>query len=203
VNEFVEECRKEWRRLGVPDPIANEMAADLTADLEEAHAEGGSAEDVLGDSAFDPRRFAAAWASARGVTGVPVPETRSGWRPRLALAFAAVLGALAVGAGLVLLAGYSTTSMPSPARRVIDRRLISGPGPLRILGPGGRQVIIGRPFGGPFIARPIGGIVPVIGVMLVILGVVGLGLLAVMYWWQRSGPRDSWPRPGRRTASVS
>jgi len=41
VNEFVEECRREWRRLGVPDPIANEMAADLTADIEEAEAEGG------------------------------------------------------------------------------------------------------------------------------------------------------------------
>ena len=48
MSEFVEECRQEWRRLGVPDPIANEMAADLTADIEEAEAEGGSAEDVLG-----------------------------------------------------------------------------------------------------------------------------------------------------------
>ncbi len=71
VNEFVEECRQEWRRLGVPDPIANEMAADLTADIEEAEAEGGSAEDVLGNSVFDPRRFAAAWAGARGVTAPP------------------------------------------------------------------------------------------------------------------------------------
>ena len=58
MNEFVDECRREWRRLGVPDPVANEMAADLTADLEEAEAEGGSPEDVLGNSAFDPRRFA-------------------------------------------------------------------------------------------------------------------------------------------------
>ena len=47
------------------------MAADLTADIEEAEAEGGSAEDVLGNSAFDPRRFAAAWAGARGVTAPP------------------------------------------------------------------------------------------------------------------------------------
>ena len=31
MNEFIEECRREWRRLGVPDPIANEMAADLAA----------------------------------------------------------------------------------------------------------------------------------------------------------------------------
>ena len=71
--EFVEECRREWKRLGVPDPIANEMALDLTADIEEAEADGGSAEDVLGNSLFDPRRFAAAWASARGVTAPPTP----------------------------------------------------------------------------------------------------------------------------------
>ena len=63
--EFVEECRREWQRLGVADPIANEMAADLTADIQEAESEGGSAEDVLGNSLFDPKRFAAAWAEAR------------------------------------------------------------------------------------------------------------------------------------------
>ncbi len=73
MNEFVDECRREWRRLGVPDPVANEMAADLTADLEEAEAEGGSPEDVLGNSAFDPRRFAASWAAARGVTSSSAP----------------------------------------------------------------------------------------------------------------------------------
>ena len=54
MSEFVDECRREWRRLGVPDPIANEMAADLTADIDEAEAEGGSAEDVLGNSALRP-----------------------------------------------------------------------------------------------------------------------------------------------------
>src|SRR5579863_5509925 len=105
VSEFVDECRREWRRLGVPDPVANEMAADLTADLEEAEAEGGSPEDVLGNSAFDPRRFAASWATARGVAGVPAPERWSFWRPTVSVALIAILGALAVGAGLVLLVG--------------------------------------------------------------------------------------------------
>ena len=33
MSQFVEECRREWKRLGVPDPVANEMAADLAADL--------------------------------------------------------------------------------------------------------------------------------------------------------------------------
>ncbi|MGA2519506.1 MAG: hypothetical protein ABSG81_01660 [Acidimicrobiales bacterium] len=68
MNEYVEECRREWRFLGVPDPVANEMAADLMADLDEARSEGATAEDVLGNSAFDPRSFAASWAVARGVT---------------------------------------------------------------------------------------------------------------------------------------
>jgi hypothetical protein len=27
MNEFVEQCRREWRRLGVADPLAGEMAA--------------------------------------------------------------------------------------------------------------------------------------------------------------------------------
>jgi hypothetical protein len=69
VNELVEECRREWKRLRVPDQIADEMAADLAADLEEAEAEGGSAEDVLGSAARDPRSLAAAWAAERGVVG--------------------------------------------------------------------------------------------------------------------------------------
>src|SRR5438128_11349072 len=67
VKDFVEECRREWKRLRVPDPVANEMAADLAADLEEAEAEGVSPEELLGSGASDPRSFAASWAAARGV----------------------------------------------------------------------------------------------------------------------------------------
>ncbi|MGA7834709.1 MAG: hypothetical protein WCA31_05825 [Acidimicrobiales bacterium] len=110
--EFVEECRREWKRLGVPDPIANEMALDLTTDIEEAEADGGSAEDVLGNSLFDPRRFAAAWASARGVTSPPAPvdpftplvDNRHPWyRPALivALSLFVLLTALAAAAALI------------------------------------------------------------------------------------------------------
>ena len=39
MNDFVEQCRREWKRLRVPEPVANEMASDLTADLKEAEAE--------------------------------------------------------------------------------------------------------------------------------------------------------------------
>jgi len=32
MNDFVERCLREWKRVGVPDAVANEMAADLDAD---------------------------------------------------------------------------------------------------------------------------------------------------------------------------
>ena len=66
-SDFVEQCRQEWSRLGVPDALAEEMAAELAADLKEAEADGISAEGLLGDSASDPRSFAASWAAERGV----------------------------------------------------------------------------------------------------------------------------------------
>jgi hypothetical protein len=40
VNEFVDECRREWKRLGVPDPVADELAGELRADLDEGESEG-------------------------------------------------------------------------------------------------------------------------------------------------------------------
>ena len=46
MSDFVEQCRSEWRRLGVPDPLAEEMAADLASDLSDAEAEGVSAEEL-------------------------------------------------------------------------------------------------------------------------------------------------------------
>jgi len=187
VSEFVEECRREWRRLGVPDPVANEMAADLTADLEEAEAEGGTAEDVLGNSAFDPRRFAGAWAVARGVTGPPVSERqRSWWRPPIVIALSVFLGALTVGAGLVLLVGTRGRSLAFAVHRAV-----AVPGPIRIFPPGpSRFVVPGRL--GPFAATQVTtvGVQPV-AFLLLVIGVVGLGLLAVVYWSPWSGSRRS------------
>jgi hypothetical protein len=103
VSEFIAECRREWRRLGVPEPAANEMAADLTADLKEAEQDGVSAEEVLGSGAFDPRAFAASWASERGL--VPI-----GWRSRIrehrhlttAVVFVVLLAAAGVTAGFLI-----------------------------------------------------------------------------------------------------
>ncbi len=100
MNRFVKECRREWKRLRVPDSVANEMAADLTSDLAEAEAEGASIEDVLGSSAFDPRSFAASWAAERGVSQPPTAPagSPSRWWPLAAIAAIAValVGALMV-----------------------------------------------------------------------------------------------------------
>jgi hypothetical protein len=114
VSEFVDECRREWRRLGVPDPIANEMAADLAADLAEAEADGVSAEEVLGTSAFDPRAFAAAWAVERGVVPPePVVRARS-WKRSLAPA--AIVAVLAIAA---VVAGAAILSRGTPSRLAV------------------------------------------------------------------------------------
>jgi hypothetical protein len=194
VNEFVEECRREWRRLGVPDAVANEMAADLTADLEEADAEGGSPEDVLGNSAFDPRRFAAAWAVARGVTGQPPLDRPSLWRPPVAIVLTALLGVLIVGAGFVLLVGNRGTSFAFAVHRIV-----ANPGAIRVLPAGPGRITIPRPPGPPFVGTQIAGVgVHPLAWLLLIVGVVGFGLLAVYYWSPWCARRK---RERRRTPS--
>jgi hypothetical protein len=57
MSTFVEECRREWKRLGVPDLMADEMATDLEADLAEAQADGVSAAEILGESDPPPLRL--------------------------------------------------------------------------------------------------------------------------------------------------
>jgi hypothetical protein len=181
VNEFIEECRKEWRRLGVPDPVANEMAADLTADIDEAESEGGSAEDVLGNSLFDPQRFAASWAGARGVTAPPTQVPAKS--PRRRWVVAAMLTVVAfLGLGTLLLAsGRRSASAAVSVRRIL------GPGPVHWFGsrpaspPALRLVAPGSSFAvGPPQA------VAIIAAAMLLVGVVGLGLF-VFYWapWTR------------------
>jgi hypothetical protein len=121
VNELVEECRREWRRLRVPDQIADEMATDLAADLEEAQAEGGSAEDVLGSAAGDPRSLAAAWAAERGVVG---RATAAGQRlPWIPFAIAALALVAIVGAVLLIRASApERRALRAPAPPLLIRR---------------------------------------------------------------------------------
>lgn len=80
MNEFVNECRREWKRLGVPRSTAEEMAAELATDLDE-----GTPEEVLGSDAVDAASFARAWATERGVI-----------RPRRSSRLPAALAALAL-----------------------------------------------------------------------------------------------------------
>lgn len=196
MSEFVDECRREWRRLGVPDPVANEMAADLTADLEEAEAEGASPEDVLGNSAFDPRRFAAAWATARGVTGHRAPET-SRWPAPWAVVATLLLGALIAGAGLALLVGSSSSSVA-----IASRPIVGAPGPLRLFAPGPGHIEGPGQFVLPLLGT---GIHRLAWLALTggVVGIIGLGLLVILYWAPWFSPRRYRYLLGRRSASRS
>jgi hypothetical protein len=110
VNRFVEECRREWKRLGVPDAVADEMAAELEADLREAEAEGAPPVDVLGSAAYDPRSFAAAWAVERGVVQESGPSRRGHRRQVLLAAATAVFALTGIAGGLLMIVSDSSTS---------------------------------------------------------------------------------------------
>jgi hypothetical protein len=95
MSDFVEECRREWKRLRVPPTTADEMAADLAADLEDAEADGAAPEELLGDGVEDPRAFAHAWAKERGL----IRPARFAWLPgrRVLLVGAGLAGLLVAG----------------------------------------------------------------------------------------------------------
>ena len=122
MTAFVEECRHEWTRLGVPDLLAEEMATDLEADLAEAEADGVAAAEFLGES--DPRRFAASWAKERGLVREPPPEIRRRRRwpwiavgVILAFVFVIVLGILAAtGASMHT---HVTLRQPQAVRSIV------------------------------------------------------------------------------------
>ena len=126
MSEFVEQCRLEWRRLGVADPLAEEMAADLASDLEEAQAEGVSAAEYLGSSASDPRSFAASWASERGIIPAPSGREKVGRRPLALVAFTALAAIAVIVASLLLATGEPklslarTTPPPGASRTVVS-----------------------------------------------------------------------------------
>jgi hypothetical protein len=116
VSAYVEECRREWRRLGVPELLADEMATDLEADLAEAQADGVSAAEILGES--DPRRFAESWASERGLVSEQPPRKRGRKRFWIALAVILVFVGFLLGvAGVALFAKPTVhASGPPPVR---------------------------------------------------------------------------------------
>src|SRR5262245_39009188 len=126
MSDFVEQCRREWKRLGVSDPLAEEMAADLASDLSEAEAEGVSAEELLGRSAFDPPSFAATWAAERGIIPEQPSPTNARRRPLFLTAFTGVAAITLIVAAALLLTGEpkltlatSRTTPAGPSRSVV------------------------------------------------------------------------------------
>jgi hypothetical protein len=167
VSQFVQQCRKEWDRLGVPPAFANEMAADLEADLAEARADGVSPEEVLGNGYFDAECFAASWAIARGVVSV-TPRDRSTIQVRsLVLALGALFGAVLAGAGFLILV---RPRFGSRAVAVAVGPHLSRPLPSMLIRPGQFA------FSGP------GSGLDPLGWVLFLAGLVGL--VAVLWVWR-------------------
>jgi hypothetical protein len=131
MNEFVDECRREWKRLGVADDVAEEMATEVAADLAEAEAEGVPVEDVVGS---DARVFANEWATARGVI------TRRRRIPWAAVAVAAL--ALVASAGGVLVMTDSTSSSREIALVRLDSSAVNR---LVAVAPSGHRLVIAAP----------------------------------------------------------
>jgi hypothetical protein len=111
MSDFVEQCRGEWKRLGVPDPLAEEMAEDLASDLTEAEAEGVSAAEFLGSSIFDPPLFAATWAAERGIVPVSPGRGKARHRPFVLVAFTALAAITVIVSALLLASGEPKLSL--------------------------------------------------------------------------------------------
>jgi hypothetical protein len=184
MNTFITACRKEWARLGVPEAAANEMAADLEADLAEAEADGVSPEHVLGNGYFDPASFAASWATAAGITDEAPVSTADGHRRR----WVYVVGALtsfAVGLlGLVLLVGIRHGAVG------ISKRALFGPGfqispiprvPAQFMKPSN---VFAVESSHAFVG---------VGLVLLVAALVGIG--TVLWLWKPWAPNRRGPGP--------
>jgi hypothetical protein len=175
MSGFVDECRKEWSSLGVPEAEANEMAADLEADLAEAKAEGVSPEEVLGNGYFDPRSFAASWAASRGFVR-PTKPTRGTIQVRtLALALGAVVAAAFVALGLAFLFGTPVVNQSvSAAATPFASHLHHPPLPSLFVTPSGGHPVVFGPAVPPSLHAA--------GLVLLLVGLAGLG--AVLWIWR-------------------
>jgi hypothetical protein len=128
MSDFVQQCRMEWKRLRVPDPLAEEMATDLASDLSEAEAEGISAEELLGRSAFDPRSFAASWAAERGIIPIPPSRGNARRRPLALVTFTALAAVALVVAALLLLTGEPKVTLATSGTKPPQLPPTLGPG---------------------------------------------------------------------------
>jgi hypothetical protein len=172
VNGYVAECRREWKRLGVSSSMADEMAAELEADLDEAP----SLDEVLGTDAADAHAFARRWALERGA----VPTPRRGLHAGIAAALTAFALAAIAGALLMVFSSPShserfAVAMGPPLASVGRQRVWTGP-PLRLtFEPAAAVAIKAAP-------PPLVRLVPIddsgdgadtVGLVLLIVGLVG------------------------------
>lgn len=175
MSDFVEQCRQEWSRLGVPDALAEEMAAELASDLREAEAEGVSAEDILGSAASDPRSFAASWAAERGIIPAAPSKRNARRRPLVLVAFTAFAAIVLITTALLLLTGQPKAQLV--ATRTTGPHLQSpSTAPFMPLGTRRQVLLLGNP------SAPVEWI-------LLIFAIVALGC-AIWLWsnWGRSRP---------------
>jgi hypothetical protein len=169
MSEFVEQCRREWRRLGVPDPLAEEMATDLASDLREAEAEGVSAEELLGSSVFDPPSFAATWAVERGIIPKPPSQGATHRKPVSLVAFTATAAIALIVAAALLLTGEPKLTLHTHES-----------------GPGGRLSPLPPGIGGQ--VHSTSAAAPIEWIFLV-LAIIALGFAARLWTnWSRSQP---------------
>jgi hypothetical protein len=172
MSEFVAECLQEWKRLGVPDPLAEEMAADLASDLRDAAADGVSPDELLGGSIRDPRSFAASWAAERGIIPDP-PSPRTGRRrPVVLVAFTAFAALAVLVSALLLLTGEPKLSVVTS--RATPPQLTPG----SALPPGGAQLQLQTSAAAP------------VEWILLVLAIVALGFAAWLWsnWGRRQSP---------------
>ena len=174
MSDFVTQCRQEWKRLGVPDPLAEEMASDLASDLREAEADGVSAEEFLGSSVFDPRSFAASWAAERGIIPAPRSRGNASRRPFVLVAFTTLAALALIVAALLLLTGNPKVTLKTSG---VSPNLSPLPaGPVVPRGPGG-QVLNGTNLSAP------------VEWILLLFAIVALGFAAWLWSrWGRSRP---------------
>jgi len=172
MTDFVAQCRLEWKRLGVPEPLAEEMATELAADLSEAEAEGVSAEEFLG---ADARSFAASWAGERGIVPVPPGRAKGRRRPFALVAFTAVAAIVLIVTALLLLTGQPRATLTASETPETHHQLPAVT-PFGSVGTGRHVLLLGN------LAAPVEWI-------LLIFAIVALGF-AVWLWssWGRSRP---------------
>jgi hypothetical protein len=150
------------------------MAADLATDLTEAEADGVSAEEFLGGSAFDPRSFAASWAAERGIIPEPPSRGNARRRPLVLVAFTALAAIALIVAALLLLTGQPKVALVASGT---TRTHLQSPSAVPFVPLGtSRQILLGNT------SAPVEWI-------LLFFAIVALGFAAWLWSsWSRSRP---------------